>query len=225
MIYRAFFLLLIGINLAVRGQPSYHEAVMQGLRFQIQADSIQRLLEAKTLALAAASNTEKSSIRSSIIEYDIKVMTFQKLADERFTQAIALESQSSNWAVNDISVEDVRKEKVVVVAAKFSILPNSPYSASNPIPVDEPLPDGTVYKIQLGAFSRPVSPSAFRGLTPISGESLENGIIKYYAGQFGLYPDADEALRKVREYGFKDAYIVAFYNRKTISVERARQLE
>jgi N-acetylmuramoyl-L-alanine amidase len=54
---------------------------------------------------------------------------------------------------------------------------------------------------------------------------LDNGITKYYVGLFRRFTDADDALRKVREYGYKDAYIVAFYNQKTINPERAKQLE
>ena len=104
-------------------------------------------------------------------------------------------------------------------------MPQSPYSETNPIPIDNPLPDGVVYKIQLGAFSKPLATNTFKGLSPISGERLPSGITKYYVGLFRRFADAEDALRKVHEYGFKESYIIAFYNSKTINPERAKQLE
>jgi len=231
--YKAGYILILSLlsaSLDICGQIAYHEAVMQGLRFQIQADSMQRLADAKTIALAAAPESEKSRIRFEILDFDIKAATFQKIADERFAQAAAFENITATNAALEVKTDNFENttnetEAIKVWAPEFSILFNSPYSASNPIPIDEPLPDGVVYKIQLGAFSRPAPANTFRGLAPVSGERLENGVIRYYAGLFRLFSDADDALRKVRTYGFNDAFIVAFFNRITINIDRARQLE
>ena len=42
---------------------------------------------------------------------------------------------------------------------------------------------------------------------------------------FSKMGDAEKALNKIREYGFKDAYIVSFYNGKIIPINRAKELE
>ena len=138
------------------------------------------------------------------------------------SDAVAVDSDAIKEAANQ-PVKEVEPKNIQ--ESEFVILSKSPYSVANPIPVDHPLPDGVAYKIQLGAFSKPVSVTAFKGLTPLSGEKLPNGVTKYYVGLFRRFADADDALRKVHEYGFKDAYIVAFYNHKIINPERAKQLE
>jgi len=226
------------VSVEVCGQTANHEAVKKGLRFQIQADSMQRQAETLTLTLATSSESEKNGIRMAIRDHDAQAMALQKKANEWFAQAIAPEETSMPVATNDsvsltekvdsVAIAEAAVRKTVISIPKepeFAILYQSPYSAANPLPIDNILPDGVVYKIQLGAFSKPAPANTFKGLTPISGETSANGLIRYYVGLFKQFAAADDALRKVREYGFKDAFIVAFYNRKTINPERARQLE
>jgi cell division septation protein DedD len=199
----------------------------------MQADSMRQLVDAQVLALTTAPESTKDNLKIAIRDNDAQAVALQKKADEWFAQAIALENAEAIAG----GTASVKKSEVVsevsagnaalpsVSEPVFAILTQSPYSAANPIPLDEPLPDGVAYKIQLGAFSKPLPANAFKGLTPLSGEKLANGVVKYYAGLFRRFANADDALRKVRQHGFKDAYIVAFYNRKTIQVERAKQLE
>ena len=112
------------------------------------------------------------------------------------------------------------------IVNRFDILNQSPYSAENPIPLDVTLPEGAFYRIQLGAFSSEVEPSAFRGISPITGERIpERGLIKYYAGKFSSYEAASSALSRVRLDGYEDAFIVAWYNGNPVSTQKAKQLE
>jgi hypothetical protein len=55
----------------------------------------------------------------------------------------------------------------------------SPYSASSPFPWDTGFPDWVLYRIQIGAFSKPVKAEMFRGLYPVIGER---------SAEFGHYP-------------------------------------
>ena len=224
-----------------KAQSSYSEVVTQGLLLQIQADSMLRMVEMQTLKLATASESQKNGIKIAIRDYDAQAVALQKQADGWFAQALVFEKATTTAVDSDTSsvtetaganaIKVVESEPVKKVESRniqeteFAILAKSPYSVANPVPVDNPLPDGVVYKIQLGAFSKPVPATAFKGLTPLSGEKLPNGVTKYYVGLFRQFADADDALRKVHEYGYKDAYIVAFYNHKTINPERAKQLE
>ena len=195
-----FILILFWIQseMDVFAQTEWREAITQGLYFQAQADSMQRLIQAKLL-------TRDDEAQAAVL---------QKTANEWFAQAVALENVSKE-----------NRETRIICESEFAILNKSPYSASNPIPDSVSLPDGVAYKIQLGAFSKRLPANAFKGLTPISGEKLPNGVTKYYAGLFRCFADAEDALRKMRVYGFKDAFIVAFLNQKIINIERARQLE
>ena len=96
------------------------------------------------------------------------------------------------------------------------------YSNAKPIPVDQPLPTGIVYKVQIGAFRNPISPDAFKGIKPIVGESTGTGLIRYQAGAFKDFASADFAKDEIREIGYPDAFVVAFLNGKRISVAEAR---
>jgi hypothetical protein len=196
--------------LKVCGQMTNHEFIANGLRYQEQADSIQRLIEAQTLAFPAATEAGKEKLRMAIRDHEALVVALQKKANGCFIQAAVFEKRPASATTTE---------------PMFAILSKPAYSAAKPVPIDDPLPDGVVYKIQLGAYVKPVTANFFKGLTPLSGETLDNGIIKYYTGFFRRYMDADVALRKVHEYGFRDAYIVAFYNRKAIHIGRAKQLE
>ena len=235
-----FCLFWMLVNMEVCGQISYHETVTQGLRFQMQADSVQRLVEAQILALATAPESKKDGIKIALRDDEAMAVALQKKANEWFSEAATFEEKPMPESVVKAELSVETQDTVIMAEAEithetieiqnvqkseFAILPKSPYSAANPIPVDHSLPDGVVYKIQLGAFSKPLPTNAFKGLTPLSGEKLDNGVVKYYAGFFRRFAEAGDALRKVHDYGFKDAYIVAFYNRKTIHIERAKQLE
>jgi hypothetical protein len=109
---------------------------------------------------------------------------------------------------------------------RFDILQHSPYDAIHTIPLDVAMPAGVFYRIQLGAFSGAVDPDAFRGLSPITGETIpEKGLIKYYAGKFSRYEDASAALSRIRSAGYEDSFIVAWYNGTQVSTQKAKQLE
>jgi len=126
--------------------------------------------------------------------------------------------------------QPARKPPVTQAASgymnRFDILGASPYSDSNPIPVDVALPGGVFYRVQLGAFATEVEPGAFQGISPVTAETVtDRGLIKYYAGKFTKYEDASAALARIRSRGYEDAFIVAWYNGSTISTQRAKQLE
>ena len=106
------------------------------------------------------------------------------------------------------------------------ILNTSPYNSTNPIPVDVSLPKGSFYRIQLGAFGKSIAYDAFGGISPITAESIEGkSLTRYYAGKFSRHKDAEESLIKVKSNGYKDAYIVGWYNGEKMSIDRVREFE
>jgi len=100
-------------------------------------------------------------------------------------------------------------------------LPASPYSNAHPIPINPPLPEGLVYKVQIGAFRNPIKQTAFKGLEPIAGETTTQGFTRYTAGIFKELDKAKDALTKVQGLGYKDAFIVAFLNGKRVPLNQA----
>jgi len=106
----------------------------------------------------------------------------------------------------------------------FGITDKPYYSDEKPIPIDESLPSGVIYRIQIGAFSTPQKPTFFKGMVPVYGYKTGN-IIRYYIGNLTRYSDAEKALAKIKQKGFKDAFIVAWLNGTRITTQRAQQLE
>ena len=55
-------------------------------------------------------------------------------------------------------------------------------------------------------------------------EFKDKGVYKYSIGQFEEIAEAAKVQKKVREKGFKDAFLIAFYKGKKISIRRARAI-
>ncbi|HRH39838.1 MAG TPA: hypothetical protein PK760_15920, partial [Flavobacteriales bacterium] len=85
------------------------------------------------------------------------------------------------------------------------------------IPLDAPMPAGIVFKVQIGAFKKPISQQAFSDMTPVAGETVGNGLVRYTAGMFTGFDGAAAAKDLVRERGYRDAFVVAYRDGKRIS--------
>ncbi|MDR0713693.1 MAG: hypothetical protein LBF89_05480 [Bacteroidales bacterium] len=223
--------------------PEYTVAVRNALIFQMQADSLQRSIDANTDSLSLETSQSKQDLKKAIRDDNALLVLLLKEADEWFGRAnkYVAEHQKTvsyqpvtgtNGHVHDHAHDHAghpEQENSVAEtnkpASEFKILSACPYSSDNPIPINSPLPDGVVYKIQLGAYSKPVPVNAFKGLCPISGDKLPSGIVKYYVGLFLSNAEAEKALREVKNYGYKDSFLVAFYNQKNIILNRALKLE
>ena len=100
-------------------------------------------------------------------------------------------------------------------------LAGSSYSASKPIPVDAPMPEGLIFKIQIGAFRNPIAQNLFKGIKPITAETTPQGLKRYTAGLFQKFSTANDAKKQVNGLGYRDAFVVAFFNGKRISMNDA----
>ncbi len=88
-----------------------------------------------------------------------------------------------------------------------------------------PLPDGIVFKVQIGAFKAPVKNESFKGLNPITGETLEGSqYVRYYVGLFYSEDAAAIVRDQIKPIGYNDAFIVAYKDGKKITLFEARRL-
>jgi hypothetical protein len=106
----------------------------------------------------------------------------------------------------------------------FNFVKSSPYNSSRPIPIDPELPEGLIFKVQVGAFKNAIPQDLFGGFAPVCGESAGNGLTRYTAGLFLEFENADEAKKQIREMGYSDAFVVAYYNGKRIPIYEAYAL-
>lgn len=93
------------------------------------------------------------------------------------------------------------------------------------IPMSLKTPQGLVYRVQVGAFAKPIPENLFREFTPVTGEKLDNGITRYLAGYFGNRQKVLQAQQEIRNLGYNDAFVVAYCDGKRISLAEARRLE
>ncbi|HKC69111.1 MAG TPA: hypothetical protein VKG26_12825, partial [Bacteroidia bacterium] len=103
----------------------------------------------------------------------------------------------------------------------FEIKQGNAYTPNHPIPLNEKLPDGIVFRVQIGAFKNPIALDAFKGLTPIGGETTPQGFIRYQAGLFDKYNNANAVKNDLKKLGYRDAFVVAYLNGKRINLAEA----
>jgi tetratricopeptide (TPR) repeat protein len=234
-------------------ESGYMEMLNEALRIQMKSDSLVR--ETERLRREIAGSNDWNMKKRALAEINVlqtEADNLQNNANAIYSKARGLElkfvhanSQTRNIITDSLVVSHLGKDKQTTdntgiskneikqdeehtdkVLYDFRILSNSPYSEINPISIDTTNHVGICYKIQVGVFGKPVEFQQFKGLTPISAEKIaENGFTRYYAGIFSHIKETELALEMVRNYGFKEAFIVSFYNGKKISLIRAREIE
>lgn len=106
-------------------------------------------------------------------------------------------------------------------ATGIKIVKGNAYSNANPIPIDAPIEKGLVFRVQIGAFKTPIPNNAFKGLSPMNGETTASGYIRYTAGNFQKLEGASAVKNDLRGLGYSDAFVVAYLDGKRISLSDA----
>lgn len=81
--------------------------------------------------------------------------------------------------------------------ATFSKVPTSALPSSS----------GKMYRVQIGAFS---AKPKIEGVPEVTTMVMENGMTKYFSGNFSTYEEALKRKKEMIEKGFQGAFIVAF---------------
>ena len=112
----------------------------------------------------------------------------------------------------------------VVVPRGLPRLPK-PIAAVQPKPITAVNPD-LVYKIQFAASSvqKPADDYASRGLPKVQCRP-SGSVFVYTAGEEPTYESVLPVLELVREKGYKDAFVIAFYKGERIRLDQAKKLE
>lgn len=90
---------------------------------------------------------------------------------------------------------------------------------------DNTLPDGIVYQIHLFSSASHASVKDFKGLSPVFERPTDSGRYFYAVGVFRTYQDVLAHLNSVKRLGFRNAYVTAYRNGKSIRVAEARRAE
>ncbi len=128
-------------------------------------------------------------------------------------------NSASNTSKTNTNATNTTKIKVEGLEVKN----NNAYSVAKPIPIDEKIPDGLVFKVQIGAFKTPLPNNTFKGLSPVIGQTTPSGYIRYMAGNFEQYNSANAVKNDLRNLGYNDAFVVAYYNGIRINLNEATE--
>ncbi len=138
---------------------------------------------------------------------------------------------NNNFAVNTQTIDalpkqetkkETKKEKIIqkkesITIEGLEIKNEAAYNNENPIPLNAKLNDGLLYRVQIGAFKMLIKNNSFSGLSPINAEKTGNGYYRYTAGNYSEYNTANNVKNELRKIGYRDAYVVCYYNGKRVS--------
>lgn len=169
--------------------------------------------------------TKIEAINNSIFEKEMalikqiptKISTIEKWKNVLYREVIP-------QAKPIVSSEPIVQENKQV-DFEFIPLKTQPTKPIVAVPITEQDQSGLIYRVQVGALSRPPLPSLFQEFTPVTSEVLSNGITRYLAGTFNNHQAVQIAHQQIKKLGYSDAFIVAYCDGQRISFAEARQLE
>jgi len=221
----------------------------EALVYQIKADSVLKLVNEIRNKTDSTQITSETELTEKLKKNEAVADSLQKQADIRYDKAhLAIEEvnkiqkvEESHEALKNkeperlgmvnrdkkpTEKEELLKNKQAEIYQSFTLIENPVYDLNEKIVINPDIPDGLIYRIQLGVFRNEVSHPFFKGITPVYGFKEEGkDLTTYYAGVFRRKDDAGKALLQVRQKGFRDAFIVAFSDGNVISADRAAVLE
>ena len=233
-------------------RDDYNSIARLGLEYQFSADSLRRVVSKYRTNLKSLSGADRASFNKLILDLESEIFQSQSMADRKFAEAasynrVLYDGESAdlrieNSRVEDDTIQDAKNEDevsdidlidVIKIAEEVIPEPEPVYSifgtefkTPDMIPVNDTLPEGLYYRIQTAAFRNPIKATYFKTLGPVYGIKASGSEITYYfIGLFRRKTDADKAMVNVRSAGFKDAFVVAVFESKRISLERSTVLE
>ena len=184
-------------------------------------DTVTKVINTETETLADVNTTdvEQTSDNTTVNNTTVNKTTVDNTTvDNTTTENTEVDNTTADNTANN-TTKTVNTNDYV----NYAVYPISQYTATKPIPVNPELPNGIVFKVQIGAFKRPIRQNAFSGLSPIAAEKIPGSLYtRYLAGMFMSYEGVRTALGEIKTIGYKDAFIVAYRDGKRIPLYIAR---
>ena len=226
-------------NLALQQENKANDFESKAKSTNDESEKADYLAKADELRANASGNRQKKQAAEATVEDLYNSLTYAK--EERNSTIANLDKATANDykalalsnydkdPITEIGVTDVMASTFVppaeLVDNIFAVNTDMTYSEENPIPVNPGNPDGLIYKVQVGAFRKPIPQDLFKGFAPISAEAIRDGITRYRVGYFTAWDIANNAKNEIRGIGYSDAFVVAIYNGEYMRLSEARKLE
>jgi hypothetical protein len=186
----------------------------------------------------SATNKElisEKAVQLKQIEEELLILANERTQKQVFADAVLPQNTEEAMKIQNLVQRGIAPINKVAVAAALVAMPSNGldikevgagiYTVANPIPVDVKVPTGLVYRVQVGAFSKPIPQDLFKEFNPVSGEKLTNGITRYLAGYFNNSAKVVDVRDQIKALGYKDAFAVAYCDGVRITLAEARILE
>lgn len=204
-------------NVTERNRLQFQLGILEENIRSVQADADSLFTSLSEIAGLASGQTSLLILDTVIEGIKVYHYNLEKLTnseDQTNDSGVTQKMQKENLPEADESVN------------VFSILTRPAYSSDHLFEYNFKIPPGVFYRIQLAAYSQETGWDQFGGIQPVTVEINSGGaIIKYFAGKFSKYSDAESALIRVRTAGFKDAFIVSYYDGHRMSTDQVREFE
>ena len=177
----------------------------------------------EVLKLTQELTTVKDPVKVEKIKEELKLK-------EKKEKELIIKNKNAQDKLNAINAQIAEREKdkstpIQAEETVFSKSMKKPADEWNKqVLLDTDLPMGLVYQVQVGVYKNSIMPEIFKGLTPIFGKTVPGGI-SYSTGMFERASDADQAKKYVKSIGLVDAFVVAYFNRKKVTLIEALKLE
>ena len=176
--------------------------------------NIPKLQDSLVKATAQLQKIEMEFLFSGVVIDPDKVMA---AADRE------LVGEATSYAFTKMSFGDRLELRMmdppVVFDYTFKILPEGQFALDNTIP------QGIIYQIQIFSSNSPAPIKALKGLSPVFELKTGAGRYVYRVGLFNSYKDVLAKLNSVKRVGFRSAFIVAYIDGNEVSVSKARTVE
>ena len=137
-----------------------------------------------------------------IVDNNGEISNYMELVNEPvIEQGVVLDAEE------DLGTNDLEEDSIVVKE------------------VNELAANGTTYRIQIGAFNKPLSNAVFVGVDNVISFTGKDGLVRYMTGSFTQYKDAIDYQAQMKARGFDDAFIVTYRNGDRVSLNVAIKTE
>lgn len=228
--YKASFYLKAGKKTSPAPAPAHEKQItkldIDQTLFTLLKEELQQKKETNTQEISKLledlSKTnepvKQSKLKVQIKELELKGKELDKKTEDarqKLTSInVRIEERSKNEPMNLGNEETVFSKSITKTTDEWN----------KQVKLDEELPNGLVYQVQLGVYKNTILPEIFKGLTPIYGKTTDNGV-SYSTGLFEKLTDAKEAKNYLLSIGFADAFIVAYKDKNKIPLNEAIKLE
>jgi hypothetical protein len=202
---------------------AYDKVLSEAMKYQVKADSLNALVAEYRKEFDRLTTSQKQAAQSRISEMESLSAQYQKLADEKFGNTVTQSPIVKDVAVTSPLPDPDRSGEIYSL---FNVETDPARLRDQKISIDPEIPAGLVYRIQIGVFSKPLDPSYFKGISPVTGFKISGtGSTRYFVGMFRKMDDAGRALVTVKQMGFKDSFVTAVLDGKAVSIDRASLME